>query len=124
MRSDFWANPYLTQNKIKGINMDFKKLASNIGLDHDEFIELVELFIKTSNLDLEKLKIAFNSENADQVSEAAHTIKGASGNLGFFEISEAAEIIEKEARKGSLFGVKESIFVISEGLEIIKNIKI
>ena len=124
MRSDFWANPYLTQNKIKGINMDFKKLASNIGLDHDEFIELVELFIKTSNLDLEKLKIAFNSENADQVSEAAHTIKGASGNLVFFEISEAAEIIEKEARKGSLFGVKESIFVISEGLEIIKNIKI
>ena len=77
--------------------MDFKKLAEDLGLEEDEFKEMADLFLEAGNADLDKLRLAIKEGNAQEIARAAHSIKGAAGNLGFMEIFEAAREIEKMA---------------------------
>jgi HPt (histidine-containing phosphotransfer) domain-containing protein len=94
--------------------MNFARLAENTGLEEDEFLELVELFVKTSASDVEALQSAIDEEDIQQAIEAAHFIKGAAGNLGFMELYEAAKDIEEKARVNSLEGATEAARTIKE----------
>ena len=78
--------------------MDFKKLGENLGLEEDEYLELVELLIQTGKVDLQKLKTAVEQGDPDEAAEAVHSLKGASGNLGLMDIFEVAGNCEKAAR--------------------------
>ncbi|MDL1963116.1 MAG: Hpt domain-containing protein [Deltaproteobacteria bacterium] len=89
--------------------MNFKELAENLGLEEDEFQEIVELFLETSDADLHKLRSAIDREDTQQAIEAAHSIKGASGNLGFMAISEKAKNVEIKAREKDLSGANEAV---------------
>ena len=82
--------------------MDFKDLASKLGIDEEDFIELIELFVTTSLADLDKIKQGFKSGNCEDAAAAAHSIKGASGNLGFDDIFNLAKDMEMQAKQGSL----------------------
>lgn len=82
--------------------MNFKALGSNLGLEEDEFMELVELFIKTADDDIQKIKTAWAHGNAEKVAEAAHSLKGSSGNLGFLNISEVARDAEKRGKENDI----------------------
>lgn len=78
--------------------MDFKELGENLGLEEDEFMELVELLVDTGKVDVQKLRTAIEQGNADEARNAAHSLKGASGNLGFTDIFETARQCEEAAR--------------------------
>lgn len=80
--------------------MDFEAMATEIGLEVDEFMELVELFMEVSLADYNHLRSALESGDIQQVARRAHTICGASGNLGFVEIHQLARQIELSAMKG------------------------
>jgi HPt (histidine-containing phosphotransfer) domain-containing protein len=80
--------------------MDFKKLAEDIGLDEDDFLEIVDLFIETTPSDLSRLESATDEGHVQNVIETAHSIKGASGNLGFQDMYTMARDIEMNARNG------------------------
>ena len=82
--------------------MNFQELAENLGLEIDEYKELIELFIDTGEADFQKIQEAMAGRDADQVMRSAHTIKGAAGNLGLMEVSETAKIIEDNARNNQL----------------------
>ncbi len=97
--------------------MDFSKLAGNLGLEDDEFVELAELFVETGSSDLEKLRKSFENKDIQGVAESSHSIKGASGNLGFNDIYEIAKKIEFNARNESLEGVGEAVLSIKEKIE-------
>lgn len=104
--------------------MDFKTLGENLGLEEDEFMELVELFATSAAEDIEKLQAAYNQANAAEVAEAAHSLKGSAGNLGFTEFSVLAKKAEDNARNNNLenptetvSGLKENLSVISRALE-------
>jgi len=104
--------------------MNFKELAENIGLDEDEFLEIVELFIEVSFSDIDHLLSAIEEEDAQKVVEAAHSIKGAAGNLGFMEIFEDAKEVEMKARENSLDGASEAVRIIKEKFDLLrKNFK-
>jgi HPt (histidine-containing phosphotransfer) domain-containing protein len=104
--------------------MDFKKLAENIGLDLDDFLEIVDLFLETTPSDLNKLESAADDGQVQNVVETAHSIKGASGNIGFQEMYNAARDIELNARKDVLEGIKETIQLLKEQFsEIEKAVK-
>jgi HPt (histidine-containing phosphotransfer) domain-containing protein len=62
--------------------MDLKEFADNLGLEEDEFFQIMELFVETSASDLSKMTAAVDGGDMVRVVEAAHSIKGASGNLG------------------------------------------
>ena len=97
--------------------MNVKKLSENLGLDEDEFLELVELFVKTAASNLTNLEKALETGNAENVANASHSLKGAAGNLGFQEIYEHAKFIEMNARQGVLYGSKERARSIREQLK-------
>jgi HPt (histidine-containing phosphotransfer) domain-containing protein len=82
--------------------MDFKYLASKIGFDEEEFMELVELFITTTLSDLEKVKQGVFTNHPEDAAVASHSIKGAAGNMGFDDMFALAKKMEVQAKAGRL----------------------
>ncbi len=101
--------------------MDFTAPAERLGLDVDEYIELVELFLETGAGDISGLENAVAENDIQAVVERSHSLKGASGNLGLNDIYEKAKEIEARARDKSLESIDVSISEIKQYLENIKN---
>ncbi|MCP3898871.1 MAG: Hpt domain-containing protein [Desulfobacteraceae bacterium] len=101
--------------------MSFENIAANLGLDKEDLDELLELFTATSFSDIEKVNLGLKENNAQLVSQAAHSIKGASGNLGFEEIASLSKDIEMTAKEGKIEGLKEKADIIVEELKKIEN---
>jgi HPt (histidine-containing phosphotransfer) domain-containing protein len=89
--------------------MEINKLAENIGLDVEEFNEIFEIYIESTNNDLEELIAAINSSDSEKAHEKSHSIKGASGNLGLDELFELAKEIDDQARNDSLNGLDKLV---------------
>jgi HPt (histidine-containing phosphotransfer) domain-containing protein len=96
--------------------MDFKKMASSLGIDEEEFIELTGLLITTSLADLEALDRAVGINDWAGAAGAAHSIKGAAGNMGFLDLSARAAGIETRARSGDLTGIGDSLALLRQDL--------
>lgn len=94
--------------------MDFKKLAENLGLETDEYAELVELFVDTGKPQVVDLRDAVKAENREGIHKIAHSLKGASGNLGLMEISQVSKKIEDDCVSMNFQAVAESIEKINE----------
>lgn len=77
--------------------MNFKQLGAELGLEEDEYKELVELFVETGSADFQQLQSALAAADFDQIIRSAHTIKGAAGNLGLMDIHHLAQRIEQLA---------------------------
>ena len=101
--------------------MDLLSLAQNLGLEEGEFLELVELFVEATIADLRALVSAAGDRDLPKVGELAHSIKGASINLGFTEISSLAKQIEVNARNNLLEGVPETAFILGNHLNSLKE---
>jgi len=82
--------------------LNFKKMSEKLGLEEDEYLELVELFIETSKSDLKNLQSAINNKNIEMIAGIAHSLKGAAMNLGLDYFLELAKSIEKTASDGEL----------------------
>jgi HPt (histidine-containing phosphotransfer) domain-containing protein len=86
--------------------MEAKKLAENLGLEEEEFTELFSLYKETTSSDLKELKFAISVGDAEKAHEKAHSLKGASGNLGLNELYETAKAIDDRARANSFDGLE------------------
>lgn len=89
--------------------MNFKELGANLGLEEDEYRELIELFVTTGSADFENIQSGFANSDADQIMRSAHTIKGAAGNLGLMDVSDVAKTIEDSAMEHQLDNLESAI---------------
>ena len=101
--------------------MNFESMATDLGLESGEFCELVEIFVESTASDLEKLDSALSSGEAERVVEAAHSIKGAAGSLGFDNAQTLAKNIESNARKNLLDASVEDAVAIKKMVEEISQ---
>ncbi len=101
--------------------MDFKELGANLGLEEDEFLELVELFLSSAASDIDKLKKACEDKDVNQVADSAHSLKGSSGNLGFTEFSAIAKAIEDGARKNNIDELDTTLIELKKQLTHISD---
>ena len=101
--------------------IDFGTMASNLGFDEDEFKEVAQLLVTVSLSDMEQLEQGIASQNPDQVKNAAHSIKGAAGNLGFMDLAHCAETIETSARSNDIDNLSPHIETIKKTLNTISN---
>jgi len=102
--------------------MDLKKIAERLGLDVEDIRELLELYVETTTSDLAQLKRAIETKNAELAHAKAHSIKGASGNLGLDEMYELAKEIDDRARVNSLDGLEDMVQVLQEKFNgLVKN---
>ena len=102
--------------------MNIRELAEGLGFDEDEYLELFELFVDVGRTDLEELQSAVEGGDAKQVASAAHSLKGASGNLGFMELHDLAGKIVEKARNNQLEGVDESVQVLKKKFDSIAEL--
>lgn len=100
--------------------MNFKELGADLGLDEDEYRELIDLFIESGATDFQALQTAMAACDADQVMQRAHTIKGASGNLGLVEVSEVAKTIEENASQNQLDGLDQVVATLKTQFDAIQ----
>jgi histidine phosphotransfer protein HptB len=97
--------------------LNFKKMSLKLGLEEDEYLELVELFIETSKSDLKNLQSAINNKNIEMIDGIAHSLKGAAMNLGLDDFLELAKTIEKTTRDGELEETAKTAEIFQEKLD-------
>ncbi|WP_319522194.1 Hpt domain-containing protein [uncultured Desulfosarcina sp.] len=104
--------------------MNFKDLGEELGLEEDEYRELIELFMETGQSDLSQLKSALDAGDAETVSRRAHTICGSSGNLRLMDMHKTAKRIELAADDGRLDGLSVYLSALDEGFsEIARSLQ-
>ncbi|HDG98015.1 MAG TPA: Hpt domain-containing protein [Desulfobacterales bacterium] len=89
--------------------MNLEELSSNLGLEKEDYLELLELLVSTGTQDINTLKEAVAANDADRAAKAAHSLKGATANLGLMDLSELARQAEMQAKQGTLQGIEEKI---------------
>ena len=94
--------------------MKLSEIAERLDLDMEDIKELMGLYLETTASDLKELKIAVESKNSEEVHKKAHSITGASGNLGLTELHEIATKINSVARGNSLDGIESMVEEFSE----------
>jgi HPt (histidine-containing phosphotransfer) domain-containing protein len=111
------AGQRLLQEPQKGGLMNPNEMMEKLGLSKEEMAELLALFVDSCRNDLEQMSTALAAEDARGVSEAAHSIKGAAGNMRFEQLYEMARSIEEDARQRILDGVQARIEQIGSTIE-------
>ena len=101
--------------------MNIKELAERLGLEEDEYLELIELFIDTGSADLERFRAAIEDGDGEEAAQAVHSLKGASGNLGLMDIYDLARESEEKARSNSLDGLGESLEFLRQKLDALSE---
>lgn len=99
--------------------MNFSEMADNIGLTVDEFVEIAHGFVEATQSDLMQLKAAIEASLPQQISAAAHSIKGAALTFGFEGMHAAALTVEKHAKSNDLDAVPEAVDRIETELDAI-----
>lgn len=103
-------------------DMNITELAENAGLEKGEFLELIKVFIERSLFDLRRLQTSIDKGNLKGMIEAAHSIKGAAGNLCLDEIYQIAEDIEMKARGNIFEDIPRAVKLLNDKINmILKN---
>ncbi len=101
--------------------MDTKEAARALGLDENEYMEVLRLFIEVSHADLKKLKSAIDTKDTRVVFETSHSIKGAAVNLGFQDIAQVAKELELNARQDRLDGSDRGYLILKEKIDSLSS---
>jgi HPt (histidine-containing phosphotransfer) domain-containing protein len=99
--------------------MDVKTLSGHIGLEIDEYLEMLDLFLESGGNDLVVLETAVTAGNATAAHGASHSLKGSAGSLGLEAIQRLAEDIDSTVRRGVLEGVAERTAQLRRAYEIL-----
>jgi len=97
--------------------MNINELAENLGLEPDEYMEILELLVVSGQADIASLEQAIATDDAEGVVKAAHSLKGASANLGLMDLSETARDIEFKGRDQDLTGMNEKMQALKAEFE-------
>ncbi|MBF0413542.1 MAG: Hpt domain-containing protein [Desulfamplus sp.] len=96
--------------------MNLKEMASNIGVDEGDFIELLEMLVDVSLTDIKNFEAGVNTGNYIDAAMSAHSIKGAAGNLGMTDISTTAAELEKAAKSSDQSQMPEKVDFLKKEL--------
>ena len=101
--------------------MDFRNIESFLNVDTNEARKLGRLMADTLASDLGKIRRGLKDDDAPSIGFAAHSIKGASGNLGFETLSQLAAEIEMRSRADRLDGVQDLFLDMQRLLEQLED---
>lgn len=106
--------------------LDLQRIEEKTGIgDRDLLITVAEALAQEGPLRLTEIEQGMSEQDAEKVSIAAHTLKGASRAMVMDDLAAASERIELAARKNNLDEVKEALpeltEEVSEMLEAVKQ---
>ena len=82
--------------------------------DEDFFKEVVELYIEQAPILINDIKTYAYSADADNMGRAAHTLKGASLNVGAKKFADIGKTIELDGKNNILSNVNENLKELDE----------
>ena len=89
--------------------MNIKELGENIGLDEEEYIEMLAIFIESGSEDIEKLENAIKEGSSEKAHQASHSLKGSSGNMGLDALFKLAKAVDDKVRDGVMDGIESML---------------
>jgi len=105
--------------------LDFQKGVKRVGGDIDTYWELFADFIQELPTKMDALQRYFALGNMEELSRAAHNLKGVAANLGILQLSKYADELDKQSSEGYTQRIEESlkkIKAIGSKLETIAQI--
>lgn len=101
--------------------MNLKERAESLGLDEEEYSEMMDLFFESGGADLKKLEAAIAEGDARQGHAASHSLKGSAGSLGLIMLYEKVTVIDDKLRCGDLDGVAEMVISLRKEYELVQD---
>ena len=98
---------------------DLNEVIKRTGLEIEEYMEIFDLYKDSFDELMGDLTRAYNENDTDGVMHTAHTLKGASSNIGFTHISNLASRIQEDPGNREL--VKDTLPRIREEFEKLKE---
>ncbi|WP_273844167.1 PAS domain S-box protein [Rubrobacter calidifluminis] len=77
--------------------------------DPDLVSELVEMYLEDAPRRIEEIRRALHAGDAHALAQAAHTLKGSSGNMGATRVQELAAGLQEAGDSGDLSGAEEKL---------------
>jgi HPt (histidine-containing phosphotransfer) domain-containing protein len=90
--------------------------------DADFIQEIVNDYLREMGRHFQDLKTSAATHDMTLLIRSAHTIKGASANVGASRVRETASRLESQAKKGSLDGSESLIELVGQELGRVKDI--
>lgn len=88
-------------------DFDWQQLRQLAGEDADFETELLTMFLSEADESLQQLGAAIASEDIQVTEDLAHSLRGASANVGAIALAQVASQIENLARNGEMSGTVE-----------------
>ena len=83
---------------------DWQQLSQLAGEDREFEAELMAIFLQDAEHSLKQLEQAIASQSMQTIEEVAHSLRGASANVGAIALSAVALQLELNARGGDITG--------------------
>jgi HPt (histidine-containing phosphotransfer) domain-containing protein len=96
---------------------NWKEAFERVEEDEDLLMELMDLFREEAAALLRSVEGAVGEREGTQVAQAAHTLKGAAGNVGAEEVYELAWQMEQMGREERWEGMEEMCRRLRQALE-------
>ena len=100
---------------------DRAALLNRVGGDKDFCQEIIGMFLQDVPTQIESLENAISKKETALVDRQAHTLKGASGNVGAISLQEAAMHLEMAGKNGDLSRATEMLNTIKKEFEKLKK---
>ena len=107
---------------MNALNWDKDFALEQAADDMELLLELLEIFKDSFKTDYEQIKNGIESDAPDQVSAAAHSIKGAAASLGIKGINDVVKAIEEDSRDGNLDVAREKLPLLETLMGELQNI--
>lgn len=112
-KMDAAANEYAPAKVIdREVINRLRKLTK--GTSPDLLPGMIDLFIKDSPARINRMKEALWHDNAEALAQAAHSLKGSSGQVGARRMHALCDIIEERSRAGSMHGATALLLTLEE----------
>ena len=94
-----------------------------VTMGDDEFLaELIDLFLNDTPTQLQALRNAVGTGDAEGVAAAAHRLKGSSGNMGAESLSALCLHVEKSSSGNQLEGLPQLVEEVGEEFAQVREI--
>src|SRR5688572_25197372 len=95
------------KNKFPLLLADKMEQLREMGLEREILQQLFETYIAQSDRLVRELQLAVLARDAAAMRQAAHTMKGASANLGAAQVTDLSSQLEELGKEGSMEGAAE-----------------
>ncbi|WP_457575541.1 Hpt domain-containing protein [Desulfomarina sp.] len=90
--------------------------------DMELLLELLEIFKGSFKNDLQQMEEGLESNDAEKICSAAHSIKGAAASLGIEGIREVALAVEEDSRAGNMEVAQSKLPLLKSLMTELQNI--